>query len=62
MEKCKHQFEYKKEDVRLYDVNNGWYFAVRIIIYCVNCGLVTHDQINSNSSFSQNYRHIEYGK
>lgn len=55
MDKCNHEFEYKSEIVKCHDVNEGWFQAKRIIIFCKKCGKVSHDVVNSNSAFSQNY-------
>lgn len=54
---CKHEFSYQSEGVNLHDVNKGWYVAKRIVIFCKNCGKVTHDNTNGNSSFGQDYSH-----
>ena len=54
---CKHSMEYRSEAVRVHDVNEGWFDAKRVIIFCKNCGYVSHDQTNSNSSYSQSYKH-----
>ncbi len=54
---CDHDFEYKSEVIKLHNVNNGWFDAKRIIIFCKKCGLVSHDQTNSSSSYSQDYKH-----
>lgn len=53
--KC--EFIYKSEVVNLHDVNDGWYQAKRVIIFCKNCGKVSHDQTNDNYSYSQDYKH-----
>jgi predicted metal-binding protein len=53
---CQHKFIYKPEVVKLHDVNEGWYSAKRIIIFCENCGKVSHDQTNDNS-WGQDYKH-----
>ena len=54
---CKHKFNYKSEVVNLEDVNTGTFQAKRVIIFCENCGQVSHDQTNSNSSYGQEYKH-----
>ena len=51
MKKCEHKFEYRSEDVSLNDVNKGWFPAKRVIVFCINCGKVSHEQTNGNSSF-----------
>jgi len=54
---CEHEFEYKSEEVRLHDVNEGWFSAKRVIIFCKKCGRVSHDVTNGNNSYNQNYSH-----
>lgn len=54
---CKHEFVYKSEAVKCCDVNKGWFDAKRVVVYCENCGRVSHDVVNSDSSYSQDYSH-----
>lgn len=52
---CKHKFLYKKEVVKCHDARHGWFDAKRVVIYCENCGTVSHDVVNGNSPYSQKY-------
>lgn len=38
-------------------MKNIWFDAKRIIIFCEKCGKVSHDQTNSHSDYSQDYKH-----
>lgn len=51
---CQHKFIYRCEEVDLKAVMGGWYKGKRVIIYCENCGKVSHDVVNDCYN-SQNY-------
>lgn len=50
---CKHLFEYKCEQVVLKDPYDTWFNSKRVIIFCKNCGEISHDRTNGNSYTGQ---------